>query len=116
MHLRNARGKFTAAREVWAMIVVEIVYAEAHRAVVKTLSLPPGATLEKAIELAGQDAALRGFDLQSAPLGIFGQLARRDQVLHDGDRIEIYRPLAEDPKTARRKRARRHGAEKSRPG
>ncbi len=87
------------------MILVEIVYADAQRAVVKTLSLPQGATLEKAIELAGQDAALRAFDLQSAPLGIFGQLARRDRVLEHGDRIEIYRPLAEDPKTARRKRA-----------
>jgi putative ubiquitin-RnfH superfamily antitoxin RatB of RatAB toxin-antitoxin module len=87
------------------LIVVEIVYAEARRAVVKSLSLPHGASLAQAMQLAAQDVDLRGLDLNRAPLGIFGQLARPDQVLHDGDRIEIYRPLAEDPKIARRKRA-----------
>jgi putative ubiquitin-RnfH superfamily antitoxin RatB of RatAB toxin-antitoxin module len=37
-------------------------------------------------------------------VGIFGKVARRDQQLMDGDRIEIYRPLVEEPKLARRKR------------
>jgi len=87
-------------------IVVEIVYAEAQRAVVKSLSLPRGSRLADALLLAAQDAQLQGLDLSCTPLGIFGQLAQRDQVLNDGDRIEIYRPLAEDPKIARRKRAR----------
>lgn len=87
------------------MIVVEIVYAEAQRAVVKSLSLPQGANLEQAMLLAAQDADFKGVDLSGAALGVFGRLARRDQVLNDGDRIEIYRPLAQDPKSARRKRA-----------
>jgi putative ubiquitin-RnfH superfamily antitoxin RatB of RatAB toxin-antitoxin module len=89
------------------MIVVEIVYAETRRAVVKTLKLPRGASLAQAVSQAAQDADLRALDLGRVPLGIFGRIAQRDQVLQDGDRIEIYRPLAEDPKTARRKRARR---------
>ncbi len=88
------------------MIMVEIVYAEAQRSVVKSLSLPQGARLADALLLAAQDAELQGIDFNRAPLGIFGQLVQRDQVLSDGDRIEIYRPLAEDPKIARRKRAR----------
>jgi putative ubiquitin-RnfH superfamily antitoxin RatB of RatAB toxin-antitoxin module len=88
------------------MIMVEIVYAEAQRSVVKSLSLPQGARLADALLLAAQDAELQGIDFKRAPLGIFGQLVQRDQVLSDGDRIEIYRPLAEDPKIARRKRAR----------
>ncbi len=92
------------------MIVVEIVFAQAHRAVVKSLALPQGANLAQAIELAALDGDFSDLDLSSAPLGIFGQIARRDQVLKDGDRIEIYRPLAEDPKTARRKRAGRQTA------
>jgi uncharacterized protein len=87
------------------LIMVDVVYAEAHRARVKSLSLPQGATVAQAMLLAAQDADLGGLDLSSAPLGIFGQLAQRDQVLQDGDRIEIYRPLAEDPKIARRRRA-----------
>jgi len=88
------------------MIMVEIVYAEAQRSVVKSLSLPQGARLADALLLGAQDAELQGIDFNRAPLGIFGQLVQRDQVLSDGDRIEIYRPLAEDPKIARRKRAR----------
>jgi putative ubiquitin-RnfH superfamily antitoxin RatB of RatAB toxin-antitoxin module len=89
------------------MIVVEIVHAQARRTVAKALSLPQGATLEQALRQAALDADLRDVDLSRAPLGIFGCIARRDQVLHHGDRIEIYRPLAEDPKIARRRRARR---------
>ena len=34
-----------------------------------------------------------------------GQKAGLEQVLRDGDRVEIYRPLIADPKEARRKRA-----------
>jgi putative ubiquitin-RnfH superfamily antitoxin RatB of RatAB toxin-antitoxin module len=36
-------------------------------------------------------------------------VARRDQPLKDGDRIEIYRPLMEEPKLARRKRLSKSG-------
>jgi uncharacterized protein len=102
MRSRNVRAMFTA-RDI--LIVVEVVYAEAHGARVKSLSLPQGATVAQALLLAAQDADLRGLDLSRAPLGIFGQRAQHDQVLQDGDRIEIYRPLAEDPKIARRRRA-----------
>jgi putative ubiquitin-RnfH superfamily antitoxin RatB of RatAB toxin-antitoxin module len=88
------------------MIVVEIVYAEAQRAVVRSISLPQGSRLADALLLAERDEELQGIDFSRAPLGIFGQLVQRDQVLSDGDRIEIYRPLAADPKIARRARAR----------
>jgi uncharacterized protein len=88
------------------MIVVEIVYAEAQRAVVRSLSLPQGARLADALLLAERDEELQGIDFSRVPLGIFGQRVQRDQVLSDGDRIEIYRPLAQDPKIARRERAR----------
>jgi putative ubiquitin-RnfH superfamily antitoxin RatB of RatAB toxin-antitoxin module len=95
----------TSDAESAGSIVVEIVYAEADRSVVRSLSLPSGANLAQAVLLAEQYADFRDLNLSRAPLGIFGQLAQRDHVLHDGDRIEVYRPLAEDPKTARRKRA-----------
>jgi len=44
-------------------------------------------------------------DLANSALGIFGRLTRTDHALQEGDRIEIYRPLAADPKVARRARA-----------
>jgi putative ubiquitin-RnfH superfamily antitoxin RatB of RatAB toxin-antitoxin module len=47
-----------------------------------------------------------GFELDPARVGIFGHKASLDQVLREGDRVEIYRPLIADPKEARRQRAR----------
>jgi uncharacterized protein len=44
-------------------------------------------------------------DLANSALGIFGRPTRADHALRQGDRIEIYRPLAADPKVARRARA-----------
>ena len=38
----------------------------------------------------------------SAPVGIFGELRQRTDGFADGDRIELYRPLARDPRERRR--------------
>jgi putative ubiquitin-RnfH superfamily antitoxin RatB of RatAB toxin-antitoxin module len=48
--------------------------------------------------------------LDGATIGyaIFGQRARADTPLRDGDRVELTRPLVADPKDARRRRARDH--------
>jgi putative ubiquitin-RnfH superfamily antitoxin RatB of RatAB toxin-antitoxin module len=42
-------------------------------------------------------------------VGIFGETARLQDAVHNGDRVEIYRPLVADPKEARRARATRRG-------
>ena len=39
-------------------------------------------------------------------IGVFGKTVNPDTRLSDGDRVEIYRSLALDPKEARRRRAR----------
>lgn len=87
------------------MIRVEIVYAEPQRSVVKSLRVAEGAILAEALSLLAADQDFLGIDLQESAVGIFGKVAHRDQPLKDGDRIEIYRPLLEEPKLARRKRA-----------
>jgi putative ubiquitin-RnfH superfamily antitoxin RatB of RatAB toxin-antitoxin module len=38
-------------------------------------------------------------------LAVFGRAATPATVLHDGDRIELLRPLLADPKQRRRERA-----------
>ncbi len=40
-------------------------------------------------------------------IGVFNQIVDEDYRLHDGDRIELYRPLMIDPKEARKIRAER---------
>jgi hypothetical protein len=47
-------------------------------------------------------------------IGIWGRAASPDVVLHDGDRVELYRPLTMNPQEARRLRARRAGARERR--
>nr|HET7857667.1 RnfH family protein [Caldimonas sp.] len=37
-------------------------------------------------------------------IGIWGRAARAETPLRDGDRVELYRPLAADPQEARRRR------------
>jgi putative ubiquitin-RnfH superfamily antitoxin RatB of RatAB toxin-antitoxin module len=89
------------------VIRVEIVYAQPQRSIAKSLSLPPGALIADALKLAAQANDFQDVDLASATVGIFGQVASRDRPLQDGDRIEIYRPLLEEPKLARRTRAKK---------
>ena len=86
-------------------VLVEIVYAEPQRAVVHSLSLPQGSCVADALAKASEEVSFEHLDLGRATLGIHGQPVTRDRQLQDGDRIEIYRPLAHDPKAARRKRA-----------
>ena len=89
-----------------ADISVEVSYAEPQRAVVKTYRLSSAASVGDALRLAAADPDFAGVDVAHSAVGIFGKLAPLSQMLNDGDRVEIYRPLAADPKSARRARAR----------
>jgi putative ubiquitin-RnfH superfamily antitoxin RatB of RatAB toxin-antitoxin module len=82
------------------MIRVEVVLAWPDRAEVRALSLPEGATVSDAI----QAAAIEG-SAQCPAVAVHGLLATAAQVLHDGDRVELLRPLLADPKDNRRRRA-----------
>jgi putative ubiquitin-RnfH superfamily antitoxin RatB of RatAB toxin-antitoxin module len=88
-----------------APLAIEIAYAEPHAGIVKELRLAPGSSVADALRLAALDPDFAGVDFANSAVGIFGRLARRDEPLRPGDRIEIYRPLASDPKEARRARA-----------
>ena len=77
---------------------IEVVDARPGGARVVSVDLPAGATVRDALALSGLDGHA---------FGIFGKRAGLDHRLNDGDRVEIYRPLAVDPKEARRQRARR---------
>jgi putative ubiquitin-RnfH superfamily antitoxin RatB of RatAB toxin-antitoxin module len=90
-----------------AGITVEVVYAEADRAICKSYRLSASATVGDALRLAAADADFAALDLASAATGVYGKAISRTQPLAEGDRIEIYRALAADPKTARRSRVER---------
>ena len=87
-------------------ITVDVVYAEPDRQLVRRVRLPPGSTVMQAIEASGIAQAVAGLVIDPARLGVFSRKAGPDQVLGEGDRVEIYRPLTLDPMEARRRRAR----------
>jgi uncharacterized protein len=96
------------------MINVEIVYAHPQRTVCKPLTMREGALIGEALDAVAADEDFRGVDLASATVGIFGSVASRDRPLREGDRVEIYRPLLEEPKLARRARAGRKASKRGR--
>jgi uncharacterized protein len=88
-----------------ASIVVEVAYASPDEQVLIRVEVPRGATLREAIAASGVLQRFPEINLESAAVGVFGRLRKLDDVLQPQDRVEIYRPLAIDPKDARRKRA-----------
>jgi uncharacterized protein len=86
---------------------VEVVYALPGREDAVTVSLEPGATLRDAVVASG--LLQRHPELQGRMLilGVYGKLRDAGSAAASGDRVEVYRELAIDPKEARRKRARR---------
>lgn len=88
-------------------IEVSVVYALPLRADSVTLLVPAGTTVEQAIRRSGLLERFPEIDLTRDRIGIYSRWVRLDAVLREGDRIEVYRPLAADPKEVRRQRARR---------
>ena len=74
----------------------------------RTLQLPADATVADALEQVRIMPGFDHLDLAESSVGVFGERCTRERVLKDGDRLEIYRPLITDPKTARRQRAGQH--------
>ena len=84
---------------------VEVAYALPERQWLKRLEVPNGCTAVEAIRLSGLPEAVP-FTLDAeTPVGIFSRKVAQDQVLREGDRVEVYRPLIADPKESRRRRA-----------
>lgn len=83
------------------MIAVEVVLAWPDRAESRALRLAEGSTVAEAIAAAGIPGSAG-----CPAAAVHGLLAQPGQVLQDGDRVELLRPLQADPKDNRRRRAR----------
>lgn len=88
-------------------ILVEVAYANIQQQKVVTVEVDEGSTIEKAIDLSGIIEIFPEIDLLSQKVGIFSQQKNLDDVVREGDRIEIYRALKVDPKEARKLRAKK---------
>ena len=87
------------------MITIEVAVALPDRQRVVEISVADNTTVQEAIERSGLQEKFPEIDFASAPVGIWCREVERGEVLKQGDRVEIYRPLAIDPREARRQLA-----------
>ena len=85
---------------------IEVVYALADVQDIVVVDLPEGAVARDAVAESGLPARY-GLAVAQLRLGIAGKRVAPESLLREGDRVEILRPLAIDPREARRRRARR---------
>ena len=88
-----------------AGIQIEVAYAGPEPVVV-ALTVAPGTTLREAIAQSGLPRRYAELDLARCGVGVFGQARGLDEPVAAGDRVEVYRPLPQDPKERRRRAAR----------
>ena len=85
---------------------IEVVYALPERQTVVRIPWPEGGiTAGEAVEASG--ICNSHPELGKAPLviGVFGVVCDPSRPLRPGDRVELYRPLRNDPRAMRRARA-----------
>lgn len=87
-------------------IAVEVACALPDRQVVLPLEVPAGCTAGEAVKRSGIFALQPALDPARCGIGIFGQEISSDRVLRAGDRVEVLRPLLDDPRERRRRLAR----------
>lgn len=83
-------------------ITIEVSYALPGAQRVLSLRVPSGATARCALRLSCIDALFPEIDAASCPLGVFGTAVADEYRLEHGDRLEVYRPLENEPMEARR--------------
>jgi hypothetical protein len=88
-----------------------VAYATRDEQFLWNVYLPAQGTVADALR-AARDLAEReahappDVPWDDASVGIFGQVCSRSEIPAEGDRIEIYRPLAADPRERRRQAVR----------
>ena len=92
---------------------VEVIYALPGRAVMKAYRVNSPASVADVLALAAADPDFSGIDVIGSAVGVFGSAVSRDRILRPGDRVELYRGLAADPKEARRERVQRARSRRS---
>ena len=87
------------------MIEIQVVFATCSRQVMIGLEVAEGTTIAESVDQSGIRAQFPAEDINQVKFGIWNKVRSSNEVVSEGDRVEIYRPLEADPKEARRRRA-----------
>ena len=95
-------------------IDVEVAYALPDKQQIVRLNVPEGTTALQAVKQSQLDNVFDDLEFSDdLKLGVWGKSVSCDRVLVSGERVEIYRPLLADPKEARKARAARARAKRT---
>ena len=83
---------------------VQVIYAEPGHVLTCWLEVASESTVADCFAAAATPQ-FQTLDMSQLGVGIFGELCDPDQRVQDQDRVELYRGLRNDAKTARRLRA-----------
>ncbi len=87
------------------MIDVEVVYATPEKQTLLLVHVPQKSTVAEAIKFSGILSQFPELKFDTLNVGIFSTPCELERELKQSERVEIYRPLQNDPKEARRQRA-----------
>ena len=87
------------------MIEIQVVFATCSRQVMIGLEVAEGTTIVESVDQSGIKAQFPAEDISQVKFGIWNNVRSSNEIVSEGDRVEIYRPLEADPKEARRRRA-----------
>lgn len=86
------------------MIQVGVAYATQQEQVWRDIRVPTGVTVKDVIEASGILNEFSEIDLKRNKVGVLGRITELDQTVNEGDRVEIYRPIAVVPESLKRKK------------
>lgn len=84
---------------------IEVVYALPREQLVKQVPWHETMTVLEAIHASHLQESYPDMVIADGKIGIFGKAVKLSQPLKPTDRVEIYRPLMNDPKEMRRRKA-----------
>lgn len=88
-----------------AELSAEVCFASPCRQALIAVTVIQGTSIRAAVMQSLLPTMFPEYDFSGLPCGIFGQAVDADRAVQAGDRIEVYRPLINDPKQRRRNRA-----------
>ncbi len=86
-----------------------MAYARPDLQKIVELEVDEGTSVFDAASRSGLEQIFPEISYEEIDMGVFGKVVKkpREEILRDGDRIELYRPLIIDPKQARLNRAKK---------
>lgn len=83
-------------------INIDVIYATANREYINKVRIQEGSTYEDAILKSKVLDVFSELSLQTLKFGSYGKIKKLSDVLTSFDRVEIYRPITADVRSAMR--------------